>query len=292
MKSFEQYVFESFYNTEYEKAMHSMYLDYLKLKHKKGLTDEECMTLSDLQWSLKKDGWFEYESKVWDKKKAPWNITPKDTPEQRKRDERWAPILAVYTTLQNYIEDVTINRNILDLMKQEFHSGNLKDIQTFIMGEVKHSAKKNHDYRVPRQLENPSEKCLNCLNCLNTIAMVNNSLKDNDNYDNIEINFKEQNDKKAFNIVFAYKDEDADKKTFEAIVDKLIDDMKDQIKDKSLLKVMKSEYQIASVGNEIGNDFYYTCLASASAAAAANEKNKSYKGSSYYIIFPVIEFVK
>ena len=65
----------------------------------------------------------------------------------------------------------------------------------------------------------------------------------------------QQKEKKAFNIAFAYKDENADKAAFEKIVDKLIEDMKDQIKDASLLKIMKSEYRIASVGNEIGYKF-------------------------------------
>ena len=292
MKGITQYIYEGYYDSEYQKAMHSMYLDWLNLAHKKELTDDEAMDLYDLQHSLKKDNWFAYEREVKRQKNLPWKITPQDTPEQRKRDERWAPILAVYTTLQNYIQDVDINREILELMKHEFYSGDLKDIQTYMQGEVKHSVKKNHDYQVPRQLENPSQKCLDCLNLVNTIAMVNNSLKDNEHYKDIEVNFKQQKEKNAFNIAFAYKDEEADKATFEKIVDKLISDMKDQIKDASLLKIMKGDYYIADVGNEIGNDFYFTDLRNAQAAASADEKNISRKGESYYIIFPVLEFVK
>ena len=293
MKDIKQYIYEGYYNSEYEKAMHSMYIDWLDLIHKKELTDDEAMTLYDLQHSLKKDNWFAYEREVKRQKNLPWKITPKDTPEQRKRDERWAPILAVYTTLKNYVDDVSMNYDIRDLMRREmFSSGNMKDIQIYMQGEVKHSVKKNHDYQVPRQLENPSEKCLDSLNLVNTIAMVNNSLKDNEHYKDIEVNLKKITDKKAFNIVFAYEDEDADKEKFQKIVDKLIEDMKDQIKDTSLLKIMKSKYTIRDVGNEIGNDFYFTDLRQAEAEAASNENNISRKGESYYIIFPVIEFVK
>ena len=68
--------------------------------------------------------------------------------------------------------------------------------------------------------------------------------------------------------------------------------MKDQIKDASLLKIMKGDYHIEDVGNEIGNNFYLTDLRNANAAASADENNISRKGESYYIIFPVIEFVK
>lgn len=292
MKDIIQFIYEGYYDSEYQKAMHSMYIDWLNLIHKQKLTDDEAMTLYDLQHSLAKDDWFAYERKVKKQKNLPWKITPKDTPEQRKRDERWAPILAIYTTLKNYIDDVDMNSDVENIMKQEmFSSGNLKDIQTYMQGEVKHSVKKNHDYQVPRQLENPSQKCIDCLNLLNTVAMVNNSLKETENYKDIEINFKQQKEKKAFNIVFAYNDEDADKATFESIVDKLVSDMKDQIKDRSLLKIMKGDYNIASVGNEIGNDFYFTDLRNANTAASADEKNISRKGKSYYIIFPVIEFV-
>lgn len=292
MKGITQFIYEGYYDSEYQKAMHTMYVDWLNLIHKKELTDDEAMTLYDLQHSLKKDNWFAYEREVKRQKNLPWKITPKDTPEQRKRDERWAPVLAVYTTLENYIKDVDLNKEIGDLMKNEFYSGALKDVQTYMQGEVKHSVKKNHDYQVPRQLENPSKNCVNSLNLLNTIAMVNNSLKDNEHYKDIEINFKQQKEKEAFNIAFAYKDEDADKKEFEKIVDKLIKDLKDQIKDTSLLKIMKSDYHIADVGNEVGNDFYFTDLRNAQADAAADDRNISGKGKSYYIVFPVIEFVK
>lgn len=296
------------YPDEYSKLMHDKFIKWVKLKNKENLNDDEVEDLYALQQNLADANWFAHERDLKKKKAAgkdaPWVIAVKDTPEQRKREEAWAPVLAIYETifdkLQNGRQLWNVNRSAENLIRtQYFFNGNDREINEFLKGIVKYSEKKKHEYRVPRQLDKPSEETIYNMNMANTIMMVAfaGAEIDPEFTKRLEFNIKGiKNASKAtyFNIMVPAKhneefDEESIKKEFGEFMDKLVEKFKDMLPSKSYELITKHpEWVGGPSGDERSNNYYYYELMRNPPRLSADSV---FKSSVVMTTFPMLKFV-
>lgn len=286
------------YPDEYSKAMHSMYVNWVKLTYKSDKNKDDIENLARLQDTLANSDWFDHERELKQKrekkKNEPWEITPKDTPEQRQREKNWAEAIAIYNTLNDVVRSkdwpLTGAYGAEDLVRINIYKDS-PEIKKFLQGEIKFSTKKNHEYRVPRQIEKPSKETIENLNFANTVAMValeatKWSKSKGKKERMFEINMKNIDDKKSFNLI--YRDENNEGE-FNEFIEELVKKFKGLLTSKEFvpIKNVYKEYHNAT-GNERSNNYYYTQKRATTHADPSSISTKDV----LYIKFPVIEYLK